>query len=294
MQALIYYLLYPFIFLISSSPFWLLYGLSNIVYVIIYYGVGYRKKVVLENLKKSYPDKTDEEINKICKDSYKYLCDLMVETLKTTRWNEADVRKHTKMNNVELLNKFYEEGKSVILVMGHLGNWEWAGPCFSLSCKHQLNVIYQPLSNVYFEKMLVASRTKFNTNITTRKNVLRNMIATKKELTAIALIADQAPTPVRTALWMDFMNQETAVFNGPEKISKTFNYPVVYMHINRMRRGFYEVTPTLLFEDPKSTEDTEITRIFNKKLEEDILKQPATWLWSHKRWKHKKKDHVDA
>ena len=90
------------------------------------------------------------------------------------------------------------------------------------------------------------------------------------------------------------MNQETAVFNGPEKIAKTFNYPVVYMHINRVKRGFYEVTPTLLFENPKSTDDTEITRVFNKKLEEDIMKQPATWLWSHKRWKHKKKDHVDA
>lgn len=287
MQALIYYLSYPLIFLIVNSPFWLLYILSDILYVFLFYIFGYRKKVVLKNLKASFPEKSEEEIKDICKKSFHYLCDLIVETLKTVGWNEKKAKSRVKMNNVELIDRLHAEGKSFIIVSGHYGNWEWAGPCFSLHCKHQLFVIYQPLSNPYFEKLFCYARTKFNTKIVPRKETLKSIIGNRKTISATALVADQAPVPVKNALWMNFLNQPTAVFNGPEKIAKKMDYPVVYMDTKRVKRGYYELTPTLLYEFPKETVETEITIGFNKRLEESILKQPETWLWSHKRWKHK-------
>jgi Kdo2-lipid IVA lauroyltransferase/acyltransferase len=258
----------------------------------IYHVFGYRKKVIINNLSKSFPDKSEKEIKKMCSDFYVYLCDLILETLKTITWTEKEARSRVKMNKPELLDPYYEKGQSIVVVMGHLGNWEWAGPCFSLYCKHQLYVVYLPLSNPYFEKMLQRSRTKFNTKIVPKKDALRSMIANKKIISATALIADQAPQPVTSALWMNFLNQETAVFNGPEKIAKMMDYPVVYMDVNRVRRGHYEVTPKILFDKPKETEEKEITFTFNKLLEEGILQRPATWLWSHKRWKHKKPSEI--
>lgn len=286
MRAVTFYLLYPLIYLVAVSPFWFLYGISNGLYVIMFYIVGYRKKVVLGNLKKSFPEKSEKEINQIGKAYYQYLCDLLLESLKTTQWNEKEVLSRVTIKNVDMLNELYDQGKSIVIVMGHLGNWEWAGPCFSLHCKHQLFVVYQPLSHPLFEKMFVNSRTKFNTKIIPRTNTLRAMIANKKTISATALIADQAPTPVNTAVWMDFLNQDTAVFNGPEKVAKMLDYPVVNMNVDRVKRGYYEITPTLLTATPKETADNEITSTFFRMLEKGIRERPATWLWSHRRWKH--------
>lgn len=286
MKGFLYYLLLPFIFLISLCPFWLLYRISDVVYFLLYYVVGYRKKVVNENLTNSFPDKSAKEIIQLQKEFYRYLCDLMFETLKTITWDEKTVRKRVKMHGVELMDELYEQKKNVIAVMGHLGNWEWAGPGFSLNYKQQLYVVYQPLSNKYFEKLFAGSRTKFTTEIIPRKDTLRRMIRNKGTINATALIADQAPTPVNTAVWIDFLNQRTAVFNGPEKIAKMLDCAVVYMDIKRVKRGYYEVVPTLLFDQPKETDDLEITMAFNRILEQGIISRPETWLWSHRRWKH--------
>ncbi|MBT33197.1 MAG: lipid A biosynthesis acyltransferase [Thalassobius sp.] len=292
MAALSYYLLYPIILLVSISPFWILYRISDCFYLLIYYVIGYRKSVVVSNLKNAFPEKSDEEIAKITKQYYKYLCDLMLESIKTITWNEKAVKSRVKMMHAEMLDELHSQGKSLVVVMGHLGNWEWAGPCFSLHCKHQLFVVYRPLSNPYFEKMFCRSRTKFNTQIIPKKNTLRAMIANKKTVSAFALIADQAPSPIKSAIWMDFLNQDTPVYNGPEKIAKMLDYTVVYMNVKRVKRGYYEVHPTVLFDQPKETQENEITFAFNKKLEADIKEQPRAWLWSHKRWKHKRKSVV--
>ncbi len=288
MQALSYFLLYPFIYLISYSPFWVLYRISDAFYILIYYAIGYRKSVVLTNLKNSFPENSEQEIKQISKRYYRYLCDLILETLKTITWRQEDVRSRVTMRNPEMIDAIFEQKKSILIVMGHLGNWEWAGPCFSLNCKHQLFVVYNPLSNPYFEKMFSGSRTKFNTKIIPRNNTLRSMVANRKVISATALIADQAPSPINTAVWMDFLNQDTPVFNGPEKLAKKLDYPVVYMHVKRVKRGYYEVCPKILFEAPKATADIEITTALNKILEEGIREQPETWLWSHRRWKHQR------
>ena len=288
MGLLFYCILFPIIYLTSLSPAWLLYRISDSLYFIVYFLIGYRKEVVFNNLKNAFPEKSDSEIKKIAKRYFRYLCDLLVEALKTTAMSEAYVNKHLKFRGVDEMNALYDKGQSFIIVMGHFGNWELAGPCFSLSCKHQLIVVYQPLSNPYFERLFAKSRTKFNTKILPKNNTLRAMAANRNELDATAFIADQTPADTKAGRWLKFLNQDTLVFTGPEKIGKMFNYPIVYIHVDRVKRGFYEVTPTILFDHPKETEDFEITTTFFKKLEEEIRKKPETWLWSHRRWKHKR------
>jgi KDO2-lipid IV(A) lauroyltransferase len=250
---------------------------------------GYRKDVVLQNLRNSFPEKSEKEIQELCKAYFRYLCDLTLETLKTITTTAEEAKERCVYHPADWLEKMYEEKKSFIIVMGHYGNWEWAGPSFSLNTKYQLLVIYRPLSNPYFDKMMVKTRTKFGTKITPVNQTLRDMVANRKSVTATAFIADQAAT-TSNAYWTTFLNQDTSVFNGPEKLAVKFNYPVVYMKIKRTRRGYYELTPELLFETPANTAEGEILEAFTRHLERDILEDPIIWLWSHKRWKHKRAD----
>jgi KDO2-lipid IV(A) lauroyltransferase len=284
MQAVLFYLFYPIIYLIASLPFGALYAVSSFFYYLLRL-TGYRKKVIVTNLKNSFPEKSEEEINALYKSYYRYLCDLVLETLKTLKMTEKEAKEHCTFHNPEWLSTLYKEHKSILVVMGHYGNWEWAGPSFTLNTDYQLVVIYRPLSNPYFEKMLVSMRTKFGTKITPVNNTLRDMVANRKQVTATAFIADQTATK-ENAYWTQFLNQDTAVFTGPEKLARKFNYPVVYMNVKRVRRGYYEITPELLFENPQDTTDDEIMEVFTRRLEKEIISNPSTWLWSHRRWKH--------
>jgi len=171
--------------------------------------------------------------------------------------------------------------------MGHYGNWEWAGNSFSLQCKQQLYVIYHPLSNKYFDKLMYDLRTRFGTKLYAMKDTMREMIRNKNEVNATAFIADQTPSP-DSAYWTTFMNQDTPVFWGTEKIAQKLNYPIVYITIKKIKRGYYEVDSELLINEPKNTSLGEISELHTRKLESDIITQPSIWLWSHRRWKHKK------
>jgi KDO2-lipid IV(A) lauroyltransferase len=246
---------------------------------------GYRKEVVLKNLKNSFPEKSEAEINQISKAYYRYLCDLVLETLKTLQMTQKEAEKRCIFHQAEWLDKLYAAHQSILIVMGHHGNWEWAGPCFTLNTPYQLVVIYRPLSNPYFERMMSGMRTKFGTRITPVNNTLRDMVANRSQITATAFIADQTASP-ENAYWTTFLNQDTAVFTGPEKLAKKFNYPVVYMNVRRPRCGYYEITPELLFLTPKDTADGEVSEAFTQRLEKEIILEPTTWLWSHRRWKH--------
>lgn len=285
-QKIAFFFIYPFIYLIASLPFDALYRVSDFLYYLLKTS-GYRSKVILTNLSNSFPQKSEGEIRKLCNSYYHYLTDLILETLKTLKMTKEEALQHCHFKNKPWLDKFYDEKRSIIVVMGHYGNWEWAGPAFTLSTKFQLNVIYRPLSSAPFEKMMTGMRTKFGTRITPVHMTLRQMVATRNETTATALVADQTASP-KSAHWMNFLNQDTAVYEGVEKLAKKFNYPVVYMNAKRVRRGYYEVTPELLFAEPKNTEDNEICETFMRRLEQEIRHDPVTWLWSHRRWKHKR------
>ena len=288
MQGFIFYLILPLIYLISLLPFWFLYRISDVMYFIVYYVIKYRRNVVEQNLSNSFPEKSIEEINMISKKYYAYLCDLILESFKKLTMTKKQTLKHIKFNDKSLFDKMFEEKKSLILLMGHYGNWEMAGSAFSLQTKYQLYVIYKPLSNKYFEELMVKTRTMFGTKLIKVHSTLRDMLANKNSITATAFIADQTPPP-ESAYWTMFLNQETPVFTGAEKIGKKLDSPIIFINIDRVRRGYYEITAELLFDNPKETSENEISETFIKRLEKEINKKPEIWLWSHRRWKHKRR-----
>lgn len=270
-------------------PFPVFYLLSDFVFLILFYVIGYRKKIVFNNLKKSFPEKSDEELKSIRKKYYRYLCDLMLETFKTMTISKKNALKRVKFNEnaLALFKNYHDQKKSVIIVMGHYGNWEWAGNSFSLSCPQQLYVIYHPLRNTYFNGMMYRLRTRFGTKLYAMNDTFKEMVKNRNEINATAFIADQTPAP-ENAYWTTFLNQDTPVFWGTEKIARKMNYPIVYVSVKRIRRGRYEIFAETLVEDPKSTNDGEISELHTKRLEKDIISQPEIWLWSHRRWKHQR------
>ncbi len=280
-----YYFAFPFIYLLSKLPFRALYHVSDGLCFLLFHVIGYRRKVVEQNLRNSFPDKSEQEILAISKKYYSYLCDLTLETFKKMNMSEEEALLHCKFHNTELINSLRVENKSIILLMGHYGNWEWAGSSFTLATNHQLYVIYKALSNPYFEKLMVKSRTLFGTKLIKVENTLRDIIANKANPSTYAFIADQTPFP-QQAYWTTFLNQDTPMYTGAEKLAKKLNFPVVFINIVRVKRGYYEIFPELLFEEPKLCGENEITETFVRKLQAEINKMPETWLWSHRRWKY--------
>jgi len=250
---------------------------------------GYRKKIVTKNLQRSFPEKTEQEIAKLRKEFYKYFADLILEIIKTLTISQRSMLKRCKLDekSVLLMKQLYDEQKNIILVLGHQGNWEWGGNAFSLVCRQQLYVIYHPLENEYFDSLINKMRKRFGTKLIEMRNTYREMVSSKNEITATAFIADQTPPP-ESAYWTTFLNQDTPVFWGTEKIARKLNYPVYYMNIKRVKRGYYELSAELLCERPSETAEGEITKMHTKKLEDEIVRNPEIWLWSHRRWKHKR------
>ena len=289
MSVILYFLALPIFYFLAILPFPLLYLLSDFFYVIIYYVIGYRKGVVMTNLRNSFPEKNEAELKKIRKDFYHYFCDLFLETFKTLTISKKAMLKHCSLE--EKASKLFEElaaeNKSIIIVMGHKGNWEWAGNTFSICCKHQLYVIYHPLANKYFNNFMYKMRSVFGTKLIAMKDTFRDMVKNRHELSATAFIADQAPSPEK-AYWTTFLNQDTPVFFGTEKIAEKMQYPVVYVSVKRIKRGYYSLGADLLMSPPYKNEEGKITAAHTARLEQDIREQPATWLWTHKRWKHKR------
>lgn len=289
MAALLFYLLLPFIYLLSILPFPVLYVISYGVYGLLYHVVGYRKEVVFGNLRRSFPDKSEAEIKQIGKAFYRYLCDMFIETFKTLTISKKAMLKHCYFGpgSLELFNRMAAEQKSVVLVLGHYGNWEWAGNTFSLLCKQQLYVIYHPLANKQFDKLMYDMRSRFGTKLIEMKNTFKEMLSNKNEINTTAFIADQTPSN-QNAYWTTFLHQDTPVFRGTEIIAKKLNRTVVYMSIDKVKRGYYEMNAEVLSDQPGSTIEGQISEMHTRRLEKDIMARPETWLWSHRRWKHKR------
>lgn len=289
LQGILYYFSLPFIYLLSILPFRLLYIISDGVYFIIYHIIRYRRKVVRLNLTNSFPEKSINEILRIEKEFYRYFCDLFLETFKTLTISSAKMVEHCKfeVETQEIFDRLAKENQSVMIVMGHFGNWEWGGNTFSICCKQQLYVIYHPLTNQYVNRLMYNMRTRFGTRLIAMKDTMRDIITHKNELTATAFIADQTPLPDR-AYWMNFLNQDTPVFLGIEKIALKTHFPIVYITIRRVKRGYYRVFAEKLDLPLAGSETGKITELHTRKLEKDIQGQPQNWLWTHRRWKHKR------
>ena len=289
LPILLYYIALPFIYLIALLPFRIMYIISYGIFFVLYRLIGYRKKVVFENLQRSFPEKTKEEIEKIAIAFYQHLCDMMLETFKTLVISPKEMllRCRISENAQTLFNQYNDKQQSIILAMGHHGNWEWGGNSFSLACAQQLHVIYHPLSNPQFDKLMINMRTRFGTKLIPMNDTFKAMVKNRKEVTATAFIADQSPSPTN-AHWTNFLQQDTPFFLGMERIGGKMNYPIVYIFIKKIKRGYYELEATTLIENPKDLSEGIITETYVRQLEKDIRQHPETWLWSHRRWKHKR------
>ncbi len=287
MKVVVYYISLPLLYLISYLPFWWLYRLSDFLFVILFHLLGYRRKVVKINLKNSFPNKTEEELNKIEKKFYSYFCDLILESIKSLSISPKSLKKRIEFKGDEIFKEYFEKEQSTIIVMGHFGNWELGGARFAVEPFHQLFVIYHPLQNKYFDRLVYKMRTRLGNGLYSMKDSLRGIINDRKKVTATAFIADQTPSP-KGAHWMEFMHQDTPVFMGTGKIATKMKFPVVYIGIRREKRGHYKMVAEKLISNPAETGATEIIEAFTKRLEKDINEMPEIWLWTHRRWKHKR------
>lgn len=282
---ILYYLV---ILPVSLLPYFFLYRISDFLFFLFYYVLGYRKKVIVGNVKRSFPDKSGEEHKRIAKAFYRHFADLIVESLKVFTISKREVDERMKFLNPELINRYFDEGKSVIMAGGHYNNWELFAVAIDQAVKHQSIAIYKPLSNKFFDEKMRATRGKYGLEMISIKEVKPVFEKYQSKLTLTIFGTDQSPGKVKNAYWTRFLNQDTAVLYGTEKYAKEYNYPVVFCCIHKISRGHYSIEFRDLIPDPSKTVYGEITEAHTRMLEQDILRKPEYWLWSHRRWKHKK------
>ncbi len=283
-SKIFYYLL---ILPISLLPYPLLYLLSDFLFLMMYRFIGYRKKVVFTNLKNSFPKKSDTELKDIMVNFYQHLCDIIIESIKGFTISEKQLRKRLIIKNPEFSNYFANKGRSIIFVGGHYNNWEMCAQAFSMYSNHECLGIYKPLSNHFINDKIYTSRSKYGLNLVSMKQAKKSFEKADKPK-AIVFGSDQNPSNPKRAHWLSFLNQDTAVLFGVEKYAKEYNWPIVFVCINKVKRGYYEVDYSLITDNPSEQPHGKITEDFTKRLEQDIINQPQYWLWSHKRWKHKR------
>jgi KDO2-lipid IV(A) lauroyltransferase len=285
MQFIAYCLILPWILLLSILPWRVGNGVSWFIYVVLYHVLGYRKKVVNTNLRNSFPEKSEEERARIAKAFYRHLADVFMDGFRAFTISKDELRAHMRCKNPELLRRYYDEGKDVIIAVGHYNSWELFLTGLNLFIRHRAVVIYQPLSNKYLDRFLRRRRSEFNTLMLARNEVREFYSAPRKELSAIVFAIDQSPPNAHRCYWMKFLNQETGVNYGTEKMAKDHNQPVVYARITQEKRGAYVLEFVDVSSNPCDTDYGAITEKVTRLLEEDIRSKPEFWLWSHKRWK---------
>ncbi|MCG8578741.1 MAG: lysophospholipid acyltransferase family protein [Bacteroidales bacterium] len=275
-----------FLWLFSLQPFFMIYFWSDFLYHLIRL-FNYRRSVINENLAYAFPDKTKEELREIRLKFYRNFCDVMVETIKVQSMTEKQMHQRVKWKNNEYVDQLTQEGKDVIAVMGHYCNWEWI-PSINMNVECLGCATYRPLKNKVFDKYMLKLRGKWGTKNFTMSDTIRELIKLRRKNVRyiIGLIADQSPGKKSLNYWTNFLNQRTSIILGPEKIAKSTKSPVVYLDMQRIKRGYYNVTVIPVVEDPVNTGEYEITEKHLRLLENAIIEKPENWLWSHKRWKY--------
>ena len=285
-RILYYLLLKP----LSYLPFNILYYISDFLYFLLYKVFKYRKNVVRINLQNSFPEKTPLEIKYIERGFYRHFCDLLIESIKLFSISKEELGSRINLTNPDVLDRFYNEGKSVIIVGSHINNWEFGAAILNTQVKHQIIGYYAPLSSKFFEVKILTSRRKFGMEMISNKKVKEGFEKHRTGLTGNIFFSDQSPTHNKYVHWTIFLNQPTAVPLGAERYAKDYNYPLVYMYITKLSRGHYEMELRVLEENPTETLPGEITEKHVRWLEDRIVKDPQFWLWTHKRWKRKIKE----
>jgi len=274
----------------SSLPFPLIYSLSDLLYLVAYYLLQYRKQVVFENLNHSFPDKNEVEIKAIAKQFYQALCDWVFEIVKTHRLSKSSLQERCKLNHNQALANLEKEKDGALILSAHFGNWEWAGQVIGLHLDQPVNVVFKKMKNPSANAAMEVIRTQHGNELSHMKNAMRNIFQGKERGMVSCFLADQKPTKRDDRYWDVLLNREAPFFNGPEKIAKKLNIPVYYAAvIPEKQRGYYKVVLHEISRNPNETEPDEITDEYVRYLEETIKNTPHNWLWSHRRWKHLKK-----
>jgi KDO2-lipid IV(A) lauroyltransferase len=284
-----FYLFYGINWIITLLPLRVLYLFADLLFLILYYFPSYRRKVVSTNLKNSFPEKPPDELHRIEKKFYKHLADLFIETFKLTHMSRKALKKRFIVTNPEIIKKFKDEGRDIAAVCGHYNNWEWmsAMPLFTdIKCV----TIYKPLKNKFFDRFINDLRSMHGFFLTPMSSIIREIILNRDKgiSTLYAFIADQIPAKGDIRYWTQFLSQDTPVYLGVEKIATKYDMAVVFFNNQKIKRGHYTLTLEVLFEHTADLPEHTVTEAHVRKLEDLTIENPEFWIWSHRRWKHKR------
>ena len=287
MQRAVYLIAYPFIYLIASIPFNILYVFSDFLRLIIYNLLGYRKKIVRSNLRKAFPHKSEDDLKWIEKRFYKHFCDITLEAFKSLTISSEEMQKRMVFKNLDVLTQFEKGNRSVIIMCGHYASWEWM-LSIGYHTVSQGYGIYTPIMNKYLNKLIIKIRKKHRGNLISRYSAIQQIknLHNEGNIAVYGFVSDQSPRPKPKSYWRPFLGVKVPVFVGAEMVARELDFGVVYAKINRVKRGYYEASFELISDQPKKTKLNRITDTFTEWLEQDIYSDPTQYLWTHKRFKH--------
>lgn len=289
MQRIVFLLVYPFLWLISILPFKLFYLFSDVVFFIVYYVAGYRIKTVKENLKLVFPEKQEAEINWITKEFYKHMVDMFLEMIKSISISNEEIKKRFTFPGVDEIQKIRDMDKSILLACGHYASYEWMNALQLYGLDYRGFGIYKKVKNPFFDKLAKDIRGRYDGVLIPTTEATRTITANEKAGVrgVYGMIADQSPKLNRAKVWTDFMGITVPVFTGTENLSRSLDMVVVYLHVEKVKRGFYEASFKTITYNPANEPKFYITRRYFEELELQIKKAPQYYLWTHKRWKHR-------
>jgi KDO2-lipid IV(A) lauroyltransferase len=289
MQLITYLFLYPIVWLISILPFRLLYILSDIIYVIIYYVIGYRKKTVRENIALALPKLSEKERIRIEKKSFQHLCDMFLEMIKTMSLSDKEINSRFVFTNLDVYTELEKKDKSIALLCAHYASYEWV-VSINKKIKFQGFAIYKKINNRYFDKLVKNIRSKFKATLITTKETIPTIVHNHSHsiLGLYGFASDQSPKISSVFHWNTFMGIEVPIHTGAEMLAKKYNMNAIFLKVKKVKRGYYEATFELLSDSIEKVPDYQITDRFLKLVEAQIYEAPEYYLWTHKRWKHRR------
>lgn len=289
MNRLVYYIVYA----ISLLPLWVLYIFSDLFYFLLISIIPYRKAIIIKNLKSSFPNSNNKELNKLKKEVYRHFSDLLIEGIKNLSISKDELKKRFVVSNPELMDSLYKQNKSVLLVSGHYNNWEWMISSQAFLFSHQAMGIGMPLSNGFWDKKINNKRARFGMDIAHAKNYKEKIKTYKDKPLAILTLSDQSPGNSLKSFWTTFLNQPTAVLFGIEMMAHEYQYEIVFYKTRKIKRGHYQIELVHMNQSTKNLKWGDITKWHTKQLENLILENPAYWLWTHKRWKREVPENLE-
>ena len=282
------------LYIISLMPFWVLYGLADFIFVLVYYVVRYRRKIVAKNMRESFPELSDKELKKIARKFYRNFADYIVETIKLNHISDEEIKRRMVFKNMDVIDRLFDEKRSIAAYFSHCGNWEWV-PSITLWSRHttgkdvEFCQVYRPLKNKWYDEYMLRLRSRFNSLSFKKKTVLRDLLLLRRrEMPSITgFMSDQKPSKGDESHIVKFLNHPSAVITGTEQVARKLDMAVVYFDMHKLSRGYYELEVKLITDNTSTMEPMAITDAYVKLLEETIKRNPSIWLWTHNRWKHK-------